>query len=198
MNEKRALRSELVTARARLSPDDRAARSLAIADRILAIPGFRDAKVLAVYPPLGAEVDPGELARRAAARGVLLVYPRIRQGDRQLAFLRAAPETLVQGPLGTLEPPAGAAEVAPGIVDCVVVPCVGASQDGHRLGRGGGYYDATLPSLERALRVGVAFEVQVVPALPREPHDAPLDALVTEARTLLFHRVPRAHGVPLP
>jgi 5-formyltetrahydrofolate cyclo-ligase len=83
--------------------------------------------------------------------------------------------------------------VAPGAIDCVIVPCLGVSRDGHRIGRGGGYYDATLPTLERALRVGVAFEVQLVPALPREPHDAPLDAIVTEGRILLFTR-PSAPG----
>jgi 5-formyltetrahydrofolate cyclo-ligase len=190
---KRAQRSELVAARARLSSDDRAARSIAIADRIVEVPGFRQARVLAVYAPIGAEVDPEELARRAAARGVTLVYPRARQGDRRLSFAPAAPGDLVRGPLGAFEPPVSAAEVAPGSIDCIVVPSVGVSADGHRIGRGGGYYDATLPTLSRALRVGVAFEVQLVAALPREPHDAPLDAIVTEARALLFDR-PRVPG----
>jgi 5-formyltetrahydrofolate cyclo-ligase len=73
-------------------------------------------------------------------------------------------------------------------IDCVVMPGVAFSQDGLRLGRGGGYYDSTLVRMPRAARIGVAFDVQVLPALPREPHDAPLDAVVTEARTLLFSR----------
>ena len=190
---KRALRTELAAARARLPVDDRAARSTAIADRLHEVPGYRDAKVLAVYAPLGAEVDPGELARRAVERGVKVVYPRARQGDRRLSFAPAQAGELVRGPLGALEPPGSAPEVPPDRIDCVIVPCLGVSRDGHRIGRGGGYYDATLPSLERALRVGVAFEVQLVPALPREPHDAPLDAVVTEGRVLLFAR-PSAPG----
>jgi 5-formyltetrahydrofolate cyclo-ligase len=45
--------------------------------------------------------------------------------------------------------------------------------------------------MPRAARVGVGYEVQVVPSLPREPHDATLDVLVTEARTLLFPRKSR-------
>jgi 5-formyltetrahydrofolate cyclo-ligase len=189
MNErKRALRTELAAARARLSADDRAARSAVIADRILEVPGFRDAHLLAVYAPLGAEVDPGELARRAAARGATVLYPRAHTADRRLTFAPARAGELVRGPLGALEPPATAPEISPDRIDAVVVPCLGFSADGHRLGRGGGYYDATLPTLGRALRIGVAFEVQLVPALPREPHDAPLDAIVTEERVLLFHR----------
>jgi 5-formyltetrahydrofolate cyclo-ligase len=191
---KRALRSELIAARMRLPADDRAARSHAIADRIEALPGFTAARIVAVYAPLGAEVDPGEIVVRAAARGAALVYPRSVRGSRLLAFARALPGDLGPGPLGALEPPPEAPEIAPGDVDAVLVPCVGISADGGRLGRGGGYYDATLPTLPRALRVGLAFEPQLVPALPREAHDAPLDAAVTEARILLFTRDPRSQG----
>jgi 5-formyltetrahydrofolate cyclo-ligase len=95
------------------------------------------------------------------------------------------------GPLGALEPPAGAPEVARDAIECVLVPGIAFSPDGHRLGRGGGYYDATLAAMPRAARVGVAFDLQLVAALPAEAHDARLDALVTEARVLLFRRESR-------
>jgi 5-formyltetrahydrofolate cyclo-ligase len=185
---KSALRAELVAARARLSADDRAARSHAIATRIDGVPGFAGARVLAVYAPLGAEVDPGEIVVRAAARGVSLVYPRSVLGARRLAFARAAPGDLVPGPLRALEPPASAPPVPLADIDAVLVPCVGVAADGARLGRGGGYYDATLPALPRAIRIGLVFEAQLVPGLPHEVHDAALDAAVTEARVLLFTR----------
>jgi 5-formyltetrahydrofolate cyclo-ligase len=85
--------------------------------------------------------------------------------------------------------------VPPSEIDCVVVPGVAFSPEGWRLGRGGGYYDATLAALPRALRVGVAFEVQLVPTVPREPHDVALDAVVTESRLLTFER-PRPAAPP--
>ncbi len=188
--KKRALRSELIAARARMTQDDRAARSLAIADRIAQVAAFRDARIVALYAPLGTEVDSSEIARRALARAVRLVYPRTVQGDRRLVFARAEPRDLVRGPLGALEPPPAAPEISRDEVDCVVIPGVAFSKDGLRLGRGGGYYDATLNKMPRAFRLGVAFDAQVVPELPREPHDASLDALVTEARVLLFSRGP--------
>lgn len=194
---KRALRSELVAARARLSPDDRAARSLAVADRVDRVPGLAGARVLAVYAALGAEVDPAEIARRAVARGVTVCWPRSARADRRLSFASAAPEALVTGPLGALEPPPAAPGVPLDAIDAILVPCVAIAADGARLGRGGGYYDATLPAL-RALRIGLAFEVQLVPALPREPHDAPLDAAVTEARVLLFTRDRPSQGASQP
>jgi 5-formyltetrahydrofolate cyclo-ligase len=188
---KRRLRSELIAARARLAPGEREARSLDIADRVAEVPGFLEARVLAIYAPLGTEVNVTEIARRAMVRGVWLAYPRLVHGERRLAYARTEPERLVPGPLGTLEPPPGAPEVALPDIDCVVVPGVAFSQDGHRLGRGGGHYDATLAQMPRAVRLGVAFEAQLVAELPREPHDAPLDAVVTEARVLLVPRVRR-------
>jgi 5-formyltetrahydrofolate cyclo-ligase len=96
----------------------------------------------------------------------------------------------VRGPLGALEPPPAAPEVPPAEIDAIVVPGVAFSADGHRLGRGGGYYDATLAALPHALRVGLAFDVQVLPDVPRELHDARLDVLVTETRLLAFPREP--------
>lgn len=186
--EKRALRAELIARRARISPEERAALALAIAERIEEVVAFRDARVVALYAALGAEVDPAEIARRAAARRVTVVYPRATGDDRRLAFARCAPGDLVRGALGAGEPPAHAPEFPAGELGCVVMPGVAFSEDGLRLGRGGGYYDATLKHIPRVPRVGLAFDVQIVRTLPRAPHDAPMDAVVTEARVLSFRR----------
>jgi 5-formyltetrahydrofolate cyclo-ligase len=184
---KRAVRSELIARRARLAPADRARGSAAIADRIEELEAFRGARVLALYAAIGAEVDASEIARRATARGVRVAFPRATSG-RRLAFALCLPEDLVLGPLGAPEPPERAAAIEPLELECVVVPGVGFSEDGLRLGRGGGYYDATLPLLARAVRVGLAFDVQLVPTLPRDAHDAPMDAVVTESRVVVFRR----------
>jgi 5-formyltetrahydrofolate cyclo-ligase len=185
---KRALRSELLAARARLTQLERSERSRAIAERLEELRPFTDAPIVALYAPLGTEVDSLEIARRAVLRGTGLVFPRVVHGERRLVFARAQPADLVRGPLGASEPPPGAPEVDRADVRCVVTPGIGFSLDGVRLGRGGGHYDATLAAMPHAFRIGVAFEEQLVPALPREPHDAPLDAVVTERRTILFER----------
>jgi 5-formyltetrahydrofolate cyclo-ligase len=192
---KRALRSELIAVRARLTLDDRRDKSRTIADRIEKIAAFRDAPTIALYAPLGTEVDSLEMARRALARGVRILFPRVVPGERRLAFARSSPEDLVRGPLGASEPPERSPEVPAREIACVVMPGVAFSLDGLRLGRGGGYYDATLNAMAHVARIGVAYDVQIVPALPREPHDAPLDAIVTEARALLFpERIPLTRG----
>jgi 5-formyltetrahydrofolate cyclo-ligase len=71
--------------------------------------------------------------------------------------------------------------VAPESVDLFLVPGLAFTAAGARLGRGGGYYDRLLP-LRRAAStaLGVCFALQIVAAIPREPHDQVVDAVVTE------------------
>ena len=182
---KRALRAAIVAARARLTPEERWARSLAIARRAETLDGVRAARTLAAYAALGAEVDPAPLVEAAAARGVRVVFPRAVPGDRRLSFASCAPEELQRGSLGVGEPPPGALDVPLDAIDAVILPGVAFTPDGHRLGRGGGYYDATLAAMPRALKVGLAFDLQIVPSLPFEAHDVRLDAIATELRLFL-------------
>ncbi len=68
-------------------------------------------------------------------------------------------------------------------LDAVLVPGLGFSPDGARIGYGGGYYDRFLATLrEDALRIGVCYECQVRDRLPTEQHDVPMTHLITEAR----------------
>jgi len=186
---KRALRAELIQVRARLSKDERAERSRAIAARAAEVPELMAARTVALYAPLNTEVDPGEIVRRLTAAGNRVAWPKVQPSARLLSFASCEPAALVRGPLGALEPPANARPVALAELEAVLMPGVAFSVDGLRLGRGGGYYDATLKQVPpRALRIGLGFDVQIVPSLPREPHDVPLDLVLTEARTLRFAR----------
>jgi 5-formyltetrahydrofolate cyclo-ligase len=186
--QKRELRSQLIAARARLSQEDRFARSQAIAARVEALALIASARTVALYAPLGTEVDSGQLARAIGARGGRVLFPRTIIGERRLEFGACEPWELVKGPLGAGEPPPSARVVDLEDIDAFVMPGVAFSEDGLRLGRGGGYYDVTLKLAPRAARIGVGYELQLLPTLPRDPHDVPLDAVVTEARALLFPR----------
>lgn len=74
---------------------------------------------------------------------------------------------------------------APTSYDVVIVPGVAFTERGDRLGRGGGWYDRLLPQLrDDCATVGVAFDIQVLPELPVEAHDAQVDVVVTETKTL--------------
>ncbi len=180
---KRALRSTLIAERARLSPDERAERSRRIAERAARLPMGEQPTLVALYAPLGTEVDALELARLLGP--VRAVYPRSVPGSRLLEFARCEPRDLVRGPLGAREPPPSAAAVQRESVGCVVLPGIGFSADGYRLGRGGGYYDSTLRDMPGARRVALAFDLQLLDRIPLESHDVRLDAIVTESRIIL-------------
>jgi len=87
--------------------------------------------------------------------------------------------------LGMAEPPADAPAALP--PDLVLVPGLGFDRQGHRLGRGAGYYDRFLATLPSATwRIGVGFECQVRDSIPTEPHDIRLHGLVTELGVTIF------------
>ena len=86
---------------------------------------------------------------------------------------------LEPGPFGIRQPAKSAAEIVP---DLVFVPLIGFTASGDRLGQGGGHYDRWLAAHPGRIAVGLAWDVQLVESLPVEPHDAPLDAVVTPTR----------------
>ena len=90
-----------------------------------------------------------------------------------------AQDDLEVGPFGILQP---AAEADPLVPEIVFIPLVGFTADGARLGQGGGHYDRWLAEHRPMLAVGLAWDAQVCEALPTEPHDLALDAVVTPTR----------------
>ena len=181
--DKRALRAELRRTRAAL--DHRAGRQARLLEHGRA--ARRGARVIAGYAALGDEADPAELL--AAWSDAEVVYPRV-EGP-ELRWLRCPPSALVAGSFGVREPPADAPEVAPEAIDLFLVPGLGFTAEGARIGYGKGFYDRALAAARPdAVRLGIAFEVQIVKALPTEPHDRFMHGLLTDAG--LRWIVPRA------
>jgi 5-formyltetrahydrofolate cyclo-ligase len=94
-------------------------------------------------------------------------------------------QALVRGEYGIPEPPPGSAETGVQDLSLVCLPGVAFGLDGSRLGYGGGYYDRLLrhPAF-RAVTCGLAFDLQVVCALPRDAFDGTVDVIVTESQTI--------------
>jgi 5-formyltetrahydrofolate cyclo-ligase len=82
-------------------------------------------------------------------------------------------------PYGFEQPGAGAVAISPGDVDVVLVPGVAFTRAGARLGRGAGYYDRFLPTLEADI-VGLTVEDRIVESIPVESHDVLMDWIATE------------------
>jgi 5-formyltetrahydrofolate cyclo-ligase len=176
---KAALRGEALARRAAL---DDAARCHA-ADRLvatldaLAVPPDT---VVSGFVPVRGEIDVMPLLAALSARGHPLALPVV-MGPTELVFRRWRPgEALQAAGFGLLHPPPEAGLVEP---DVLLVPLAAFDGRGHRIGYGRGYYDRALARLDatgRRRAIGVAFAVQEVPAVPDEPHDRRLDAILTE------------------
>jgi len=105
-----------------------------------------------------------------------ILLPKVVGSD--LALLEVdGPDMLQRGAFGILEPGGGCVEHPPK-ADVILVPGLAFDRRGSRLGRGRGYYDRLLEKFE-GTRVGVCFEGQVVESVPAEPHDIPMNFLLT-------------------
>lgn len=188
---KREIRTALIARRRAIPAWLRRRASRAICRRLASVSAWRRARTVFAYAAAGAEADPGPLVRAALRAGRVVAFPRTLAGGR-LEFHRVVSfADLVTGAHGILEPPAArATRVLPGPGDLLLVPGVGFAPDGIRLGRGGGHYDRVLARRRGAVAIGLGFERQILPALPRGPHDVSLDALVTESR-MVYPGAPR-------
>lgn len=180
---KQGWRKELEARRRALTPQEVQAKSGEVLGHCAALPFFASAKVVALYSAQPFEVQTGGLVALAGDRAV---FPRVVGKGQPLSLHRAlAAGDLVPGTLGLLEPRAGSPTVAPAEVDVWILPGVGFTREGARLGRGAGYYDRTLALAKPgAVKVGVCFECCLVEGLPMEPHDAWVDWVVTEREAL--------------
>jgi len=140
-------------------------------------------QVLAVYAAKGTEVDATAIAEHAARRGIETVYPRVVDGERTLTFHAAPPAELATSRFGILEPRADVPPVALERIAAFVIPGLAFDLDGGRIGWGHGYYDATLAKAPGALRIGLAFACQLVDHVPHDPHDIPMNLIITEVAT---------------
>ena len=145
-------------------------------------------QAVALYAPIGDELDTAPLAEALAERGVAVLLPVVTAKNAPLTFrLFEVDKPLVEGPHGTRHPGDDAPERRPDIVVC---PLLAAREaDGARLGMGGGYYDRTLAQLRETgevLAVGYGYGDQLTDRFPVAPHDQYLDWFVSERGAVRF------------
>jgi 5-formyltetrahydrofolate cyclo-ligase len=185
VKDKASLR-QLVSARvAALDPQARQSASACLRDALRAAPFWMESRRILLFAPLGDEPDLWPLVAEGIAAGKVVCLPRFEPAARQYAAARveSMDRDIRTGAFGIREP---RPEVDPwplSRLDLILVPGVAFSVDGLRLGRGKGYYDRLLPQTTGA-KCGVAFDEQIEPVIPSEPHDVILDWILTPTRCL--------------
>jgi 5-formyltetrahydrofolate cyclo-ligase len=175
---KSALRERYLARRRQRPPAERAAAAAALTRALL--DGLATARTIAAFAPDEIEPGAGRLPAAFAQLGARVLLPVVPETGREL---RWAVDTgqLAPGRYGLMEPVGPRlGPTAIGAADVVVVPALAVARDGVRLGRGGGYYDRAL-RLARAdaVLVALVFDDEVADALPVEPHDRLVTAVVT-------------------
>ncbi len=155
---------------------------------------IRRGKRIAIYYPIGSEMQLNQLHKIAKQRGAQLYLPYIETGKLRLWFTPMPDNARVraerQRGTGSLRIPQYAGKkIRAHQLDTMLIPIVGIDRHGYRLGQGGGYYDVTLAAAQRSglpQTVAVGFACQFCSQLPHEPHDKPLDYFVCEKGVMKF------------
>lgn len=182
---KQSIRAQFLVERKSRPTDICIDSSAKVQQRFLRSRLFHGADCLALYSAIHNEVATDAVAMQALEAGKTLVYPRIKGDDLEFVEVQCLSD-LVPGAFGVAEP-VGCKLVPVAALNLIIVPGVVFDRVGHRLGYGLGFYDRAL-SLCGAdcLKVGFAYDAQLVESLPAAKHDKALSVLMTESQTLYF------------
>lgn len=184
-DEKSQLRHRLQTARQALSVTDRQSASQRICEHIRHLEVYQRARCVGIYAATETEASLDALIPLSPGAQQTLCFPRVSaNAPRRLewATITAASDLCI-GSYGIREPAATIPPIDVNRIDCLCIPGVGFDRQGHRLGRGAGYYDRLLAQYQ-GYRIGVAFACQLVPQLPTDVHDQGVHCVVTETEVL--------------
>lgn len=182
MNSKPAVRRLLREKLAAISPADRHSKSSLACSLLAATSEFVQARVVMLYLSTNEEVDTAPLALRCWQEGKTVVVPKVSWDQRRMlpVEISSLQTSMTSTGPGIREPVAGK-PIPVDLIDLVIVPGLGFTPTGFRIGRGMGFYDRFLAQPDFiGGSCGLAFEDQVVEQLPVLDHDIPLGMLVTD------------------
>ncbi|MCG6893189.1 MAG: 5-formyltetrahydrofolate cyclo-ligase [Desulfobacteraceae bacterium] len=180
------IRAEVAHLVKSLSGSERTDRQKAIEERLFGFANFLEANIVLLYVGREGEVPTDNILRRCHDLNKVLVLPAFHAGSRDMTLMKVdhLKKDLKVGPRGVLEPDPNRCKIVPiDYIDIAIVPGIALDEKGARIGSGDGYYDRLIPRLSITTRkVALAFEEQIVPQVPMEPHDKHVDIIITDQR----------------
>ena len=170
-SEKAGLRRMLRANRRAFSAEHVFSAHAALYDRIA------HSQIIVGYWPVTGEPDVRPFLGSAAQRGVVTGLPRLEFNSTKMTFHQWIEGDATENYRTFEQPLESAALIIP---DLILAPLVGFDRALNRLGQGGGHYDRAFLAYPNAYKIGIAWSVQEVPAVPVEAHDIALDAIMTE------------------
>ncbi len=191
MKEKELLRKEIRAKLNATSEEYRRDASSAIALNVLTLPEVRDCKTILAYFSVGKEPATLALISKLLEAGKRVCLPlcidldeeghRTGTVDAMEARVIKSFDDLVPGAYGIPEPAAHTEMMPPEYMDLIILPCLSCDRDCNRIGHGAGYYDKYLSKVRSdCFTLAMCFEEILCEEIPTEPHDKPVDAVITE------------------
>lgn len=183
---KELLRKGALEKRRRLSEKEIFEKSRAISEKVLSLQEVKRAKTISCYINIGSEVKTRPLISKLLGLGKIIVVPAVSEERKKMQMCRILSLNETEKKNAFFEPSEECKRVFPSKkIDLVLVPGTAFDPMGYRLGYGKGYYDKFLRTLAKQVPfIGLAFECQLVQAIPAEEHDVRLDKIVTEKRII--------------
>jgi 5-formyltetrahydrofolate cyclo-ligase len=185
---KSLLRKKILALRRSQSPQAIAKKSDEIKRKLLGTAQFSEAETILFYLALADEVQTEKMVEESLKLGKRVAVPLIDSQNNQILIsqLKNPKRELEPGTLGILQPkknsyrPLNVEEL-----ELVIVPGIAFDKKGNRLGFGKGFYDRFLKRVpDRTKSIALAFELQLVDDIRPQPHDAPVDYIITEKKII--------------
>ncbi|MCR5444629.1 MAG: 5-formyltetrahydrofolate cyclo-ligase [Bacteroidales bacterium] len=161
-----------------VSPEEKLRRSELVMQRVEQTDAFKRAQVVLLYWSMADEVQTHAFVERWYRRKTVLL-PCVDGDDLRLRQY-TGPECLVAGEQFGIGEPTGPEWTALDRVELIIVPGVAFDRQGNRMGRGRGFYDRLLKSTPNAVKIGVAYDFQILDTIPVEPHDVRMNLVIAE------------------
>lgn len=184
---KAQLRARIRETLTALTDEQRHAASVQACHKLLGLEAFGHANVIMLYMPMATEVDVTPVAVQSFRRGLTVCVPKVdwKRRDMDPVEVTSIDDHVLDCDEHGVRVPKQCRPILPEMIDLVVAPGLGYDCQGHRLGRGGGYYDRFLTRLRTSTTTaGLVFDQQIVDSIPTKPHDVAVDIVVTDRRVM--------------
>ncbi len=185
--DKKSIRERILEKRAQMSEKELFEKSMIIAEKLFELDEYKDAKRIMSFVSNGTEVHTHDIITSSINAGKSVTVPYTIHNPREMIASEIFDFAELEiGYYNILSPRKEFHRfVEPGTLDLILVPGVGISLEGYRVGYGGGYYDRFLDQIRKdTKKIALIYDMQIVDQVPIEDFDIPVDMIITEKRII--------------
>lgn len=184
MKTKEEIRVEILTKRLKHLPMMKIQRDKMILEKMESLEEFKSAKNILFYMPIHGEVDVKPIFEKYKEEKTFILPRVVKQSTELTLYIINDLSELEEGIFHIPEPKTNLQSILPQELEFIILPGVAFAPNGLRIGYGQGYFDRMLKDTN-CLKVGVAYEFQIIEDIKGEPHDIKVDRIITENRIIL-------------